>query len=50
MLAGLGGTLRMRAYQMNEHAGHALAVWRPFQHVFRAPFTNECVADRDFVR
>jgi hypothetical protein len=30
MLAGLGGTLRMRAYQMDEHAGHALAVWRPF--------------------
>jgi hypothetical protein len=20
----------MRAYQMDEHAGHALAVWRPF--------------------
>jgi hypothetical protein len=30
MLAGLGGTLRMRAYRMDEHAGHALAVWRPF--------------------
>jgi hypothetical protein len=30
MLAGLGGTMRMRAYRMDEHAGHALAVWRPF--------------------
>jgi hypothetical protein len=31
MLARLGETLRMRAYRMNEHAGHALAVWRPFR-------------------
>jgi len=30
MLAGLGEALRMRTYQMSEHAGHALAVWRPF--------------------